>query len=268
MSDILRDSDKKNEIPKVKIPKFATGGICNDAIFPKLDVFSQIDEIVRDIQKQKDNAMAMEFTKCIGELLRKNGVVPKLTEYTANRETDNTFEARFGVSIDELDFSEHDKVFEDKIANLEKQIAYMKEKKNYLRTRCMEDAIDAFDRGSYGALTIVGRRVDFEAENKKLKQKISDLESLIKKQDEFLEMKNIQIAELKQRIAELESKESVKPMRIEFHADNEEMLTPLEVANSLINQNTFKVDELRELAEHLQVYCRHHNDKETETISF
>ena len=57
-------------------------------------------------------------------------------------------------------------------------------------------------------------------------------------------------------------------MRIEFHADNGEMLTPLEVANSLINQNTFKVDELRELAEHLQVYCRHHNDKEKEIISF
>lgn len=57
-------------------------------------------------------------------------------------------------------------------------------------------------------------------------------------------------------------------MRIEFHADNGEMLTPLEAANSLINQNTFKVDELRELAEHLQVYCRHHNDKEEETISF
>ena len=57
-------------------------------------------------------------------------------------------------------------------------------------------------------------------------------------------------------------------MRIEFHADNGEMLTPLEVANSLINQNTFKVDELRELAEYLQVYCRHHNDKEAETISF
>ena len=57
-------------------------------------------------------------------------------------------------------------------------------------------------------------------------------------------------------------------MRIEFHADNGEMLTPLEVANSLINQNTFKVDELRELAGYLQVYCRHHNDKEAETISF
>ena len=155
MSDLINriygDFDKKNEFPKVKIPKFATGGICDDAIFPKLDVFLQIDEIVKDITKKKDNAIAIEFTKCIGELLKKNGVVPKITEYTRNFETDKTFETRYGVSIDELDFSEHDKVFEDKI---------------------------------------------------------TDLESLMKKQEEFLDIKNIQIVELKQRIAELESEET------------------------------------------------------------
>ena len=44
MSDIFRDFDKKNEVPKVKIPKFATGGICDDAIFFNLDVdFSNSD---------------------------------------------------------------------------------------------------------------------------------------------------------------------------------------------------------------------------------
>ena len=57
-------------------------------------------------------------------------------------------------------------------------------------------------------------------------------------------------------------------MRIEFHADNGEMLTPLEVANSLINQKTFKVDELRELAEHLEVYCRHNRQRCDEPIAF
>lgn len=215
MSEILRDFDKKNEFTKVKIPKFATGGICNDAIFPTFDMFSEIDEIVKDIQEQKDNAMAMEFTKCIGELLRKNGVVPKLTEYTRNFETDKTFETRYGVSIDELDFSEHDKVFEDKITELKKDYKTVSE--------------------------LLGK---YQQENESLKQRIAELER------------------------ELEKKECIKTMRIEFHADNGEMLTPLEVANALINQNTFKVDELRELAEHLQVYCRHHNDKEAETISF
>jgi chromosome segregation ATPase len=152
MSDIFRDFDKKNEVPKIKIPKFATGVICNDAI-PKLDAFSHIDEIVKDITKKKDNAMAMEFTKCIGELLRKNGVVPKISEYRmenhAENHAKNKIEMLYGVSIDELDFSEHDKVFEDKIAELEKRIQEL-------------DTIDAI-------------RID---EKKELKQRIAELESM------------------------------------------------------------------------------------------
>ena len=188
MSDILRDFDKKNEFPS---------GL-DSAIF---------DFIADDIREQKNNTIAMEFTKCIGEMLEKNGVVPKITGYTGNFETDNTFETRYGVSIDELDFSEHDKAFEDKIAELKKDYKTSSE--------------------------LLGK---YQQENESLKQ----------------------------RIDELESKESVKPMRIKFYADNGEMLTPLEVANSLINQNTFKVDELRELSEHLQVYCNHHEDRDIE----
>lgn len=219
MSDILKDFDKKNEVPKVKIPKFATGGICNDAIFPKLDVFSQIDEIVKDIRDRQDNAMAMEFTKCIGELLKNNGVAPKITEARTGVAFDkdrNVIEEIYGVLIEGLDFSEHDKVFEDKI---------------------------------------------------------EDLESLMKKQEEFLEMKNIQIAELKQRIAELESKETTD---LPFD--------PLETANYLINatweretsslergilkcpkyvsNNKYGIDELEQIAEHLLIYCKHNKECE------
>ena len=95
------------------------------------------------------------------------------------------------------------------------------------------------------------------------KQRDEQLKSFRKGIEPYVDLLHMHetIAELKQRIAELESKESVKPMRIEFHADNGEMLTPLEVANSLITQNTFKVDELKELAEILEVYYRHHRDK-------
>lgn len=164
--------------------------------------------------------MAMEFTKCIGELLRKNGVLPKITEYRVENHEENflrsKYEMKYGVSIDELDFSEHDKAFEDKI---------------------------------------------------------DDLESLIKKQDEFLEMKNMQIAELKQRIAELESKETV-----------ELPFDPLETANYLINatweretsslergilkcpkyisNNKYGIDELEQIAEHLLIYCKHNKECE------
>lgn len=147
----------------------------------------------------------------IVQLMVKNGVTTKFSENLYKNLVNDE-------PIIELDFSEHDKVFEDEIRILEGQLEHYK---------------SAFFRDS---------------------EKLSKL--------------NCENESLKQRIAELESKESVKPMRIEFYADNGEMLTPLEVANALINQNTFKVDELKELAEHLQVYCRHHNDKETETISF
>ncbi len=70
-------------------------------------------------------------------------------------------------------------------------------------------------------------------------------------------------------------------MRIEFHADNCEMLTPIEVANALINHTThyeankifpslipecdaktFTYDELSELAEYLLVYCKYNNKTE------
>lgn len=197
MSDILRDSGKKNEIPKVKIPKFSTGGICSDAIFPKLDVFSQIDEIVKDIRDRQDNAMAMEFTKCIGELLRKNGVVPKLTEYRAENHEENflrsKYEVRFGVSIDELDFSEHDKVFEDKIAELEKRIREL-------------DIIDAM-------------RID---EKRELKQRIAELES---KNDQLTES----ILRKETKIHELKSKETEKTTKINLNDRVKVKLTPLGV---------------------------------------
>ena len=174
----------------------------------------ELEDIVKDIQEKKDNAMSMEFTKSIGELLIKNGVKVKMTEYTGNFENGNTFETRYGVTIDDLDFTEHDKPFNDKISELKAKIAI---KDNDYKT-------------------ISGLLGSYQQENESLKQ----------------------------RIAELESKESEKTMRIEFHADNGEMLTPLEVANSLINQNTFKVNELRELSEFLQVYCNHHEDRDTE----
>ena len=50
-----------------------------------------------------------------------------------------------------IDFSEHDKKFNDKIASLKKQI----EKLESIRTRCHESARDSFDSGMYGLLHIV-----------------------------------------------------------------------------------------------------------------
>ena len=97
----------------------------------------------------------MEFTKCIGELLGKNGVVPKITEVRTGGTFDkdrNVIEERYGVLNEGLDFSEHDKVFEDKIAEL---------KKDYKT-----------------ASELLGK---YQQENESLKQRIAELES---KEDE------------------------------------------------------------------------------------
>lgn len=206
MSDIFRDFDKKNEVPKIKIPKFATGVICNDAI-PKLDAFSQIDEIVKDITKKKDNAMAMEFTKCIGGLLRKNGVVPKMTEYTGSFETNKTFGTRYGVTIDELDFSEHDKAFEDKIAELEQRIRELIKEKDEYKRKCND-----FGFKNQALKKIIkdykNKIAELEKEVANYKQAFEDKCKDYDFTSELLNKFGAENESLKQRIAELESKET------------------------------------------------------------
>ena len=117
--------------------------------------------------------------------------------------------AETGVVKIDIDFSEHDKLFEDKIEELEKRIQEL-------------DTIDAI-------------RIDEKRE-------------------------------LKQRIAELESKETVE---LPFDA--------LETANMLINatykrknrmtgtmydKDVYDIDDLEQIAEHLLVYCKHNKESE------
>lgn len=180
-----------------------------------------------------------------------------------------------------LDLSEHDKPFKVKIRELKESyqkntreiLALEKEVVNY--KQAFEDKCADYNIAS----ELLGK---YQQENEALKKRVVELENFSCQAEQETESL---VEKLKQRIAELEqsrsewidksvewqqkcekleSKESVKSMRIEFHADNGEMLTPLEVANSLINQNTFKVDELRELSEFLQVYCNHHEDRDIE----
>ena len=134
-----------------------------------------LDEIAKDIQEKKDNAMAMEFTKCIGELLKKNGVVPKITEVRTGGTFDkdrNVIEERYGVLIEGLDFSEHDKVFEDKIAKLQIKNEHLVDEKNKLR-EIINKKLGGWDDYGVSFEEIFGMR----DENKALKQRIAELES-------------------------------------------------------------------------------------------
>ena len=182
--------DKEIEIPNISLGNInkalkELNGITNEMLNPFDSVF---DEMVKDIRDRQDNVIAMEFTKCIGELLRKNGVVPKMTEYTRNFETDKAFETRYGVSIDELDFTEHDKVFEDKYKVLKEE--YDKKCKDYK--------------------SVSGLLSTYQQENEALKKRIIELENFSCQAEQETESL---VEKLKQRIAELESKEDEKPTK-------------------------------------------------------
>lgn len=236
MSDIPKKIDSIEKLSKVseRLAKNLQG-----------NPFLALERIAKDVQEQKDNAIAMEFTKCIGELLRKNGVMTKMTEYTGNFETDKTFETRYGVSIDELDFTAHDKVFEDKIAELKKDYKTVSE--------------------------LLGK---YQQENESLKKRIIELENFSCQSEQETESL---VEKLKQRIAELERKET------EIVSDIDTS-NPLACAESLIEHmthcekfmimperdvQTFSVEELKEIADYLMVYYKHHKDRDAEdTISF
>lgn len=163
--------------------------------------FSEFDRIIKDIQEQKENATAMEFTKCIRELLKKNGVVPKITEYTRENVRENSIEHRYGVSIDGLDFTEHDKGFKDEIERLKRQI----EKLASIRTRCHESARDSFDSGNYGCLHIVTTD-ELKNSNEKVLKLESELFDVQKSADEYYN----RCIDLTNQIAKLESELEVK----------------------------------------------------------
>ena len=168
--------------------------------------------------------------RLLSKTLEKNGV-----------KSDVRVELETKISSYELDFSEHDKVFEDKIVEL---------KKDYKT-----------------ASELLGK---YQQENESLKKRIIELENFSCQAEQETESL---VEKLKQRIAELESKESVE---LPFN--------PLECANYLINatyeretsslergfkglpekvnSDRYAVDDLEQIAEHLLVYCKHNKESE------
>lgn len=139
-----------------------------------------------------------------------------------------------------IDFSEHDKVFEDKIAKLEKELEEWKSEAREIK-----------------------------------KNRDEQLKSFRKAVEPYVDIGHMHetIEDLKQHIAELESKETVD---LPFD--------PLECANYLINStyeretngierafhnlpdkvnsDRYTIDDLEQIAEHLLVYCKHNKERE------
>ena len=230
MSEIIKKMirskfDKEIEIPNISLENInkalkEMGRITNEMINP---FDSVLDKMVKDIRDRQDNVIAMEFTKCIGELLKKNGVVPKMTEYTRNFETDNTFETRYGVSIDELDFTEHDKVFEDKYKVLKEE--YDKKCKDY---KSVSGLLSTYQQENE---TLKERIIELENFSCQAEQETESLVEKLKQRIAELERKNNQLTEsiLRQgtKIHELESKGTEKPTKVNLNDRIKVKLTPL-----------------------------------------
>lgn len=207
-----------------------------------------IDEIIANMDKQRESAKIKAFVTDISMMLRANGVIPYMSEVTAEIDDNDALKTVFCCRLEKLDFSEHDKVFEDKIAKLEKE---NKALNSYLVQR-EQDSTD-----------MIAEQGDEISMLKSLIDNYRDAESKL-----FDENK-----ELKQRIVELESKEIVE---LPFN--------PLECANYLINatyeretsslergfkglpdkvnSDRYTVDDLEQIAEHLLVYCKHNKELE------
>ena len=147
-----------------------------------------------------------------------------------------------------LDFSKRDKVFENKISELKAKIA--------IKDTDYKTASELLCK--------------YQQENEALKRRIQELDAIDT-------MRIDEERELKQRIAELESKEMENFSEIDTS-------NPLACAESLIEHmthcekfmimperdaQTFSVEELKEIADYLMVYYKHHKYRDAEdTISF
>lgn len=156
-----------------------------------------------------------DIFKCVEKLLNDNGVRVDVEELQLNHPDDDMRCVRIEKKILTLDFTEHDKVFEDKIELLNRNLDLQKDKRceaeierNYLaerinqlegeitsleshmsrlRERCMDGARRHFDNGIYGCLTIVKYPNEFEAENMKLKQQVKEYKDKIARLEENVE---------------------------------------------------------------------------------
>lgn len=234
-----------------------------------------MNKITKDILEQKNSAMAMEFTRIICDLLKRYGVYVHYTETKFGEEiTANSIEEQYGIVFDSMDFSQHDKEFTDKIKELEEELKKLIRE----RTEILWEFCDSV------------KKEDYDEEVNRLQ---SEVEKYRKAFEDAKKERDCQIVEYQKKIEELTNeKESLetrlkllKSERDDLREEVEKLrnaqdfsnLEPIGVANIIINSEgtrenlfgritgkgatetyrIFEASELRQIAEHLLVYCNH-----------
>lgn len=192
-----------------------------------------MDKICKDILEQKNNAMAMEFTRIICDLLKRYGVYVHCTETKFGEKiTTNSIEEQYGIVFDSMDFSQHDKEFTDEIKELKKHLD---------RSQTTINQID------YILEKLFGVRHD-----------------TVDKPDEFEKILK-QKAESYNTIADYLCDEPISVAQTLISAKRSYELSAEEKQRSGLEKgyyHIFDVSELKQIAEYLLVYCNHNKEEE------
>lgn len=224
---------------------------------------STIERICRDITDQKNNAMAMEFTRVICDLLRENGVYVHCTETKFGEKiTKNSIEEQYGIAFDSMDFSQHDKEFTDKIEELQSEVEKYR--------KAFEDAKNERDC----------QIAEYRNRTEKDKTELERARNTINQIDDIME----KIFGVRHDTVDKPDEfEKILTDKVKGNATDFLPTEPIKVADMLINSEgeyehnaitkalykedkgtyrIFDIGELRQIAEHLIVYCNHNGEAE------
>ena len=107
---------------------------------------SNVEKIAKIIRDREDKELAMAFTNVICPLLKNNGVLVKISKnemdkfgtYKSFDENKNKIAIEFGISIDGLDFTEHDKEFNDEIRQLKHELFDAQKSADEYYNKCID----------------------------------------------------------------------------------------------------------------------------------
>lgn len=224
---------------------------------------NSVDKICNDIIEQKNNAMAMEFTRIIGELLRKNGVYIRFNQIEIGEDIHhNIIERKYGITFDDVDFSQHDKEFTDKIEKLQSEVE--KYRKSFEDAKKERDCQIAEYRNRTEK-----DKTEFERAKNTINQIDDILEKLfgvrhdmVDKPDEF---EKILSEKVKGNVADFFPTEPIKVVDMLINTERKYECDTFERAFYGTNKSTyciFDIGELRQIAEHLLVYCNYNGESE------
>ena len=114
-----------------------------------MDFESQIEKIAKDIRDRENREMAYELVKRLSPLLIANGVTVKTTKYNLDEQVSvkeassvdpfkEELVIHYGISIDGLDFTEHDKKFKDEIRQLESKLYDVQKSADEYYNKCID----------------------------------------------------------------------------------------------------------------------------------